>query len=464
MINFFRSSSIGGTILLAILFLAVRIPAYILGVDISATEVKYLALAEKIAQGDWLYLDIWDNSAPFSAFFYTILYGIFGKTNTPYLVISGLLVFIQAIQWSYWLVRTKMYQERNQVPAIIYLVMACLWADCYTLSPEIMANTFLIMALGNTFMHLNEQNQTEKSFEIGLYLGIAGMFHLPYFLFVGGVILAFLLFSGTRFKEYVLLCLGLLLPFTLIGLVFYFKNGFPAFVNFFIVGFINVPHHLNLDTLTFITIGAFPVVLTLFSFLALLQSVGFINYQLRCQQSMFLVLIFGVIAFFINPEIGIGSLAILWCALSFFIAHLFLLFKKRILRNIIFLLFLFIGIGINFAFLLNTIPKDLQSYYPKPKKIVIPPIKQSKVWVLSSDVSWYLYNKAITPFFNWDLSKKYLQKLDYYDIQADIYNKIMFEKPHIIVGDEKTIELLFNKLPTIAERYVKEKYYWKLKK
>jgi len=463
-INFFRSSSIGGTILLAILFLAVRIPAYMIGIDISATEVKYLALAEKIAQGDWLYLDIWDNSAPFSTFIYTILYGIFGKTNTPYLVISGFLVFIHAIQWNYWLVRTKMYQERNQIPAIIYLVMACLWVDCYTLSPEIMANTFLIMALGNIFLHLNEQNQTEKSFEIGLYLGIAGMFHLPYFLFVGGVVLAFLLFSGTRFKEYVLLGLGLLLPFTLVGLTFYFKNGFPTFANFFIVGLVKMPHHLHLDTLTFISILALPTILTFFSFIALLQSVGFINYQLRSQQSMFLILIFGIIAFFINPAIGVVSVAILWCTTSFFMAHLFLLFKKRILRNVLFFLFVVIGIGGNFVFLLNLIPKEMQVYYPSPKKMVIPLIKQSKVWVLGTDVSWYLNNKATTPFFNWDLSKKYLQNLDYYDIQADIYNKIMFEKPHIIVGDEKTIALLFQKLPTIAEKYTKEKYYWKLKK
>ncbi|MCU0438578.1 MAG: hypothetical protein MUC49_11775 [Raineya sp.] len=463
MINFFRSSSIGGTILLAILFLAVRIPAYIIGVDISIAEVKYLALAEKIAQGEWLYLDIWDNSAPFSTFIYTALYGIFGKTNTPYLVISGILVFIQAIQWNYWLIRTKMYQERNQIPAIIYLVMTCLWVDCYTLTPEIMANTFLIMALGNVFVHLNDQNQTEKSFEIGLYLGIAGMFHLPYFLFIGGIIVAFLLFSGTRFKEYVLLALGLLLPFTLVGLTFYFKNAFPAFVNFFILGLIRVPHHLNLDTLTFITILAFPIILTIFSFLALLQSVGFINYQLRCQQSMFLIILFGLMAFFINPEVGISSLAIQWCTLSFFIPHFFLLFKRRILRNIIFILFIVVCIGGNFIFLLNIVPKEMQVYYPTPKKIILPTIKASKVWVLGTDISWYLKNKAITPFFNWNLSKKYIQKLDYYDIQADIYNKITFDKPHIIVGDEKTIELLFNKLPTIAEKYTKEKYYWKLK-
>jgi len=461
-INFFRSSSIGGTILLAILFLAVRIPAYILGVDYSIIEIKHLALAEKVAQGNWLYLDIWDNTAPISAFIYTIFYGIFGKTNTPYFIISGILVFIQAIQWNYWLVRTKMYQERNQIPAIIYLVLSCLWVDCYTLSPEIMANTFLIIALGNSLLHLNEQNQTDKSFEIGLYLGIAAMFHLPYFLFLGGIILAFLLFSGTRFKDYVLLCLGLLLPFTLVGLTFYFKNGFSPFINFFIVGFLSVPHELHLDFLSFATIVILPTLLVIFSFLALLQSAGFINYQVRCQQTMFLVLIFGLIGFFINPEMGVASVAIIWCTTSFFIAHFFLLFKKKILRNILFILFLLVGISINYIFITYPIPKDLQVYYPKPKSIILPQTKNTKVWVVGTDLSWYLHNKATTPFFNWHLSKKYLQKVDYYDIQADIYNKIIAEKPQIIVGDEKTIELLFSKLPTIAQEYKKEKNYWKL--
>jgi hypothetical protein len=460
-INFFRGNSIVGTLILAILFLFTRIPAYILGVEVSPMEIKYMALAEKMASGEWLYLDIWDNTAPLSAFFYTLLYSIFGKSHTIYLVIAGVLVFTQAIQWNYWLVRTKMYQERNQIPAIVYLLLASLWIDCYTLSPELMANTFLIIALGNVLLHLNEQSQGEKSFEIGVYIGIATMFHLPYYLFLIGIILSFLLFSGTRFKDYVLLCLGTLLPFALISIGFYFKDGFDTFVSFFVFSFVKIHQNTEIPALTYLTIIAIPCILLFFSFLALLQSVGFINYQVRCQQTMLILLIFGVIGFFINTEISIVSTAILWCSASFFIAHLFLMFKKRLLRDVVFSLFVITSVGINYAFLLKVIPKSLEAYYPPQKKLIIPPIKGQKVWVLSNDWRWYLYNQAATPFFHWELSKNYLQKVDYYDIQADIYDRLQSQMPDIILGDTKTIENLLKNLPTIALQYKKEGDLWR---
>jgi hypothetical protein len=93
--------------------------------------------------------------------------------------------------------------------------------------------------------------------------------------------------------------------------------------------------------------------------------------------------------------------------------------------------------------------------------LIIPPIKGQKVWVLSNDWRWYLYNQAATPFFHWELSKNYLQKVDYYDIQADIYDRLQSQMPDIILGDTKTIENLLKNLPTIALQYKKEGDLWR---
>ncbi|GAB4129993.1 MAG: hypothetical protein OHK0045_20750 [Raineya sp.] len=460
MINFFRSSSIIGTIILAILFLAIRLPAEWLNPAILPIEIKYLALAEKLAQGNWLYIDIWDNTAPLSALVYTCLFLLFGKTLWAYHLLAGVLVFIQAIQWNFWLVRTKMYQERNQIPAIVYLLLASLWTDCYTLSPELMANTFLIMVLGNTFLHLNEQHHTEKAFEIGVYLGVATLFHFPIVFVLFGIIIAFLLFSGTKLREYVLLHFGLTLPFLLLATAFYFKDGFYYFLDFFIWSSFKLPKSYTLSLLHYLVILAVPSILLLLSLVALPQSVGFVNYQVRCQQTMLIVLFFCLGSIFITSEIAIYASAVLWCSVSFFIAHLFLLFKKRLLRNLIFLFFVATSVGLNYMYVLRLVPKEVQKYLPYPATLDFPAFQGKKIWVLDKKWEYYRYNKVSSPYFHWDLSKKYLQKVNYYDIQAEIYERLFQDSPDIIVGHQATIEGIFKRLPTFAQRYTPKKGYW----
>ena len=460
MINFFRSSSIAGTITLAILFLAVRLPAEWLNTNILAIEIKYLALAEKISQGNWLYIDIWDNTAPLSALVYTILYLFFGKVLWVHHLLAGVLVFWQAIQWNFWLVRTKMYQERNQIPAIAYLLLASLWSDCYTLSPELMANTFLITVLGNTFLHLNDQQQTEKSFEIGVYLGIALMFHFPIIFILFGIIIASLLFSGIKFREYVLLCFGFILPFLLLGVAFYFKDGFNVFVDFFVWSGFKLSKNYTLSFLHYIVLFFTPAILVLLGLLALSQSVGFVNYQLRCQQTMLILLFFSLGSIFLSSEIAFYTSAILWCSASFFIAHLFLLLKRKLLRNLTFLVFVLMSLGINYMYILRLVPGEVQEFLPYPAALSVPTFKNKKIWVLDKKWEYYLYNQAATPYFHWDLSKKYLQKVDYYDIQAEIYERLIQNPPDIILGHQPTIEVVFKRLPTFAKRYRLRENYW----
>ena len=460
MINFFRSSSLAGTIILAILFLAVRLPAEWLNDNILPIEIKYLALAEKIAQGDWLYIDIWDNTAPLSALVYTCLFLLFGKTLWVHHLLAGILVFVQAIQWNFWLVRTKMYQERNQIPAIVYLLLASLWTDCYTLSPELMANTFLIIVLGNTFLHLNDQQQTEKSFEIGVYLGVAMMFHFPVIFVLFGIIIAFLLFSGTKFREYVLLCFGLVLPFLLIGIAFYFKDGFNVFLDFFVWSGFKLSKSYTLSFLHYLALLSFPTILVLLSFLALLQSVGFVNYQLRCQQTMLILLFFSLGSILITSEIAIYTSVVLWCSASFFIAHLFLLFKKKILRNLIFIVFVGLSIGVNYMYVLRLVPQEVQEYLPYPTALSLPAFQNKKIWVLDKKWEYYLYNQAASPYFHWGLSQKYLKKVDNYDVQAEIYERLLKNTPDIILGHQAAIDGIFKRLPTFAQKYSLKEGYW----
>lgn len=428
--------------------------------ELQIWEIKYLALAEQINQGKWLYVDIWDNTAPLSALVYAFLYMLFGKTNEVYWVLSAFLVFIQALQWNYWLIKTKMYQERNQVPIIIYLLLASVWIDSYSLSPILLANSFLIGALGNLLLHINDQDSREKSFEIGLLVGVASMFHLPSVLFLVAFVLIFLLLSATKLKGYVLLLLGAILPFVLLGLIFYFKNAFQTFVQYFVLGYFSTTQFALLDILNFLLLLAFPAFLTILGILALLQSAAFINYQVRCQQALIFALLFGLLAFVFDKSLGIFSSAVIWSIMSFFVAHFFLLFKKRWLRNSVFVVFAFITTFVGNAFFFKVYPKEFFTYLSPPNKITYPNIRNKKIWILGEKWEWYAHNQAISPFFDWQLSKYYLENIDYYEVQIFIYEKITKESPDMIVGNRNVIENIMQKIPALAALYQRKDAYW----
>lgn len=466
MFNFFRSSSIFGTILLALLFLAIRLPAEWKGVPLLAIEAKFLALGEKMSSGSWIYTDIWDNTPILPALVYAILYLLFGKSVVPYHVIAAILVFVQAIQWNYWLIRTKMYHERNQVPALIYLLLASLWWDCFTLTPEILANTFLMIALGNLLLHLNEQYHYQKGFDIGIYLGFAILCYFPSVFWLLGVMFVFATLSGTQLREYVLLCLGALLPFALVGLIFLFKDSFGQFLEFFALSNFWLAKNYAMSFLHFAIFGTMPVILVIFGILMLLQSGGFINYQIRSQQAFLFVLIFAIVGIFFTPEISMYSFAPLWMMISFFVAHLFLLFRSRWIRETIFTLFFVISVEVNYVFLLNKIPIKWQKYITPFEPLQIPDIKGEKIWLLGNRWEFYLKNQAATPYFHYELAQKHLQNIDYYDIQAEVYDRLSRDLPTIIAGDKNRIEKIFQRLPTIAEKYEYqgERGWWKLKK
>lgn len=465
MLNIFRSSSIFSTTLLALLFIAIRLPAEWIGVPLLPIEVKFLALGEKIAEGNWIYIDIWDNTPILPAFVYGISYFFFGKSVVPLHILASLLVFVQAIQWNYWLIKTKMYHERSQVPALIYLLLTSLWWDCFTLTPEILANTFLIIALGNLLLHLNEQYHYQKGFDIGIYLGIAILCYFPSIFWLLGVIFVFATVSGTQIREYVLLFLGSFLPFSLFGLVFYFKDAFGQFVEFFALSGFWLSKDYAMSFLHFAIFLAVPIIFLLFGILSLLQSSRFINYQIRSQQALLFMLIFGVLGVFFTPEISIYSFSPFWAIVAFFVAHLFLLFRSGWLREILFAFFLLVCISLNYIFLLQKIPIKWQKYVRLFDPLQVPDIQKEKIWFLGKRWEFYLKNKATTPYFHYELAQKHLQFLDYYDIQAEIYDRLSQDLPTIITGEKNTIEKIFKRLPSLAQKYEyrREKGWWQLK-
>ena len=79
------------------------------------------------------------------------------------------------------------------------------------------------------------KKQDEKIQYIGFFLVIATLFYLPYFVFLIGFLVVLLIFTGTIVRRFFLIIYGFLLPLVMVGIYFWYRDGFQFFWDQFIM-------------------------------------------------------------------------------------------------------------------------------------------------------------------------------------------------------------------------------------
>ena len=169
-------------------------------------------IGEKINEGWMMYKDLDANTGFFSSLVYSITSFIGGRSHMLLFVISTVLVFIQAIILNISLNVNGVLKEKSFVPALIYIVLSSMFVDFYTLSPPMMATTFLILALGTMFSQMKNSRADASFFMIGFHVGLATMFYSPSFLFVILFLFGVLLYLSAKLRTVLLVFFGFVFP------------------------------------------------------------------------------------------------------------------------------------------------------------------------------------------------------------------------------------------------------------
>src|SRR5690606_28820248 len=112
--------------LLVLLFLAIRLPLLFLGIPATASELLHMLVGERMAGGFAMYRDIYDTTAPLSAFVYWTIDVIAGRSYLSYRIVATLLLLFQAIMFNVTLNRHQVYAGKGYIPALLYLLMGSL--------------------------------------------------------------------------------------------------------------------------------------------------------------------------------------------------------------------------------------------------------------------------------------------------------------------------------------------------
>lgn len=474
MISFFRVSTVYKYIFLFLLFLALRLPVLLIDVPWLLPEWKWILIGERMNRGFILYAEIWDNTAPLSALVYQLLYSIFGANQFAYQLLTTLLIFIQAVMLNEILKGRQIYSDLTLIPALLYLVLMSVFPDFYILSPALLANTFLLIVLRYTFLHIAERRRYNSVFEIGAYLGIATLFYFPSIAMIFGIILAFLSFTSTKLRDFLLMGFSFIFPIFVAFLVFFLSNSEYDFYLNYVESIFYLRPVFYISPLYLLMLFALPLVLSIWNILRASEYVRYTNYQNACQTIVVFWFVFAVLSIFLDSEISAYSLIPAVPAFVFFMTHLFLMLRNTLLKEALFLGLLLVSIYFCYSTVFKTylqipipwqgwrlyslkIPDDklLVKEHPQSEKF-----KGKKILVLGGNVGYYLNAKVASPYLNWRLSQRHFEKMnEYYDINTKVFKNIFQntnqDVPDYIIDVNGTAEALFKMMPLGKVQYQK---------
>ncbi|MDX1629278.1 MAG: hypothetical protein R3345_11300 [Fulvivirga sp.] len=455
MLSFFRLNDPYRLIFIFLILLVIRLPYMFADGHLTLPELDYMLVGEKLSTSNTLYKGLWENIAPLSAAVYMIIDYLFGRSQHAYYWLSLFVLFYQCALFNRMLLINKAYNENTYVPGAVYGILMSFFFDFITLTPVLMGLTFVLLALNNIFSHIEfRAKRDEKILNIGIYLGLASLFYLPFIIYGLGAVVIFMFFTGTVLRRYMLMFFGFLLPLMLAATYFLIDGRIYEFLYSFINPLISFESKSYISGLVVVIIFSLPLLLLLGFLVRVSQRARFTNYQSRLNQVMFVWMIFSGLFVVLSNKHAPNIYIVFIPALAFYISHYLLLIKRRIFAEGLFLLLVvsmvLLNHGTRFDFFITGDQIKLDRYLVGEG---IPELEGKKVLILDDNLKNYINCKPATPFLDWNMVKGLFENIAYYDNQVTLYEGFRKDMPQVVVDPNGVMPKVFENIPILAERY-----------
>ena len=129
------------------------------------------------------------------------------------IVLFHTIILSQSIRLNILLSNFKMFQQISYVPAFTYIILTAMFPYWDVISAGLIANSLVIWILVK-LLRLYEQSQPKTlEFNIGLIVGISIILHEPIAILIAVVLFALLIIRPFKLAEWLVLIMGVLLPF-----------------------------------------------------------------------------------------------------------------------------------------------------------------------------------------------------------------------------------------------------------
>lgn len=145
------------------------------------------------------------------------------------------LVFFQALYFNYIMNHYKVYERSSYLPAFSYILISSLFLEFMLLTPALIANTFLLMALSRVFGFYKKESALSLIFDASMYTSIASLFFFPYAVFFIFIIASIVVLRPFSLREFLIAIVGVVLPYYFLGVYFFWIHQLPEFLHTLII-------------------------------------------------------------------------------------------------------------------------------------------------------------------------------------------------------------------------------------
>jgi Family of unknown function (DUF6427) len=307
------------------------------------TTPGVLLLMFVILTGLWFstFLNPSINNAAYSEIDPMPLYGllklIFGNNHFCGVLFSFSVVTLM----SFLLVRfnTNIFflRERSYLPAVFYIFISGLFSQQQSLNPVLPASVFLMLAIIRVMDGYRKPGTAYSFFDAGIMIGIGSLFYANLIWFGILIIIGILLLRTSNMREILITLVGLLTPF-LITLGFYYVLGEKT-ESFLLLVKDNLfmrsePYYLKrIIIVTLIFIGT--LVLMSIAYLFMLMNTKKIKSR-KTFALMIWAFLISIGVYFVMPSVSVEIIWLVAIPISYFLAHYFVLVKKKLIPEILF--------------------------------------------------------------------------------------------------------------------------------
>lgn len=424
--------------------------------ECATIEMRYWLLLGEAVDDTTMYKGVLDSLAPLSAGTYWLIVFLTGKSVLTLHILGLLLLVLQAIIFNNLAIRNKVYEQNTYLPAFVFLIIASIQYDLTVFSPAQLGMTFILLALSQLLSHVEfRAKRDEQIMSIGLLVGLGALFYLPLILFLPIVLLIMLVFTSTLSRRYAILIISALMPLAVAIGYYWIMHGTTAyFIAHFILPTFDIGFTNSTAALDIAVVYTPLLLLFIAGYITMPKQRRLNNYQNRLAQLFFVmaILLVGIPLF---TNIDYNSLILLYVpVLTFISAHLFYLIRKPLTDLVVSLVFigsiLFMAYQTEFQF--TTWPAKTAGraqVVPELKEL----IKDKKIWILGDHKELYTYGSIGTTFFDWGLSKPYLDNLNYYDNLVFINMSVERFRPDLILDYDFRWREIVTHIPSLENDY-----------
>ncbi len=251
-------------------------------------------------------------------------------------IIALLLIFFQAAMVNRIVIKNRMTNELTLFPGVFYILLVSFFPGYVGLSPILVANTFILIALEQMFVSHKKFRTAEHLFSVGFWFSIAAITYYGYFLFMLFPLIGLSMLRTVKWMNWLQFLIGLVTPILIFVMLSILRDNPPMIIfSEWWEKSGSFDFYFSKDWLSFLQLGFFGMWI-LASFLQ--YNAYTVKKNIHAQKKIdlcFWLMTFALIAVSFMSDIRSTDLVFLSIPLSITIAMSFLRFKSKVSSEMI---------------------------------------------------------------------------------------------------------------------------------